>query len=49
MEFASLLAKNASLNKELTTEMADFISMKDIMYAIRKKNKYFHHNMITEL
>ena len=46
---ASLLARNASLDEELTTQMAEFINMKERMSALRKNNKTFHHNMTDKL
>ncbi|XP_027772756.1 uncharacterized protein LOC107019050 [Solanum pennellii] len=49
LETAALLAKSMSLDEELTVEMEEFVSMRERMDALRRKNKAYHSNMIDKL
>ena len=48
-ETTTLLAKSMSLKEELSVEMEKFTSMREMMVALRKKNKAFHNDMIDKL
>ena len=48
-ETVGLLSKNVSLDEELTVEMEELASIREMMAALRKKNKAFHSNMIDKL
>ena len=49
METTALLAKRMSLDEGLILEMEEFASIREMMVALRKKNKAFHSNMIDKL